>query len=151
MKVLLATDGTRYSNAALEMLAKFELSSDDSIQVVSVVDLALPAALDMYGGSLPDTDTLENDAKAAAMTVVEDARDRLATQHPDAASNISVDILFGSPERRIVEAAEEFSADLIVIGSHGYNQWERLLLGSISNSIVHHAPCSVLIARVAGA
>ena len=150
MKILLATDGTRYSNAAVEMLSKLNLGPNDSVRVVSVVDLALPAALEMYGGTLPDTDTLENDAKAVATAVVEGARDRLATEHPDAASNITVDVLFGSPERRIVEAAEELAADLIVIGSHGYNQWERLLLGSISNSIVHHAPCSVLIARVAG-
>ena len=150
MKILLATDGTRFSNAALEILLRFRLGENDWIRVISVVDLALPTALDMYGGYLPDTSTLERDAKAAAMQVVEDARQRLATEFHSAASNLSVEVLFGSPERRVVEAAEEFGADLIVIGSHGYNQWERLLLGSVSNSIVHHAPCSVLVARLPG-
>lgn len=150
MKIVLATDGTRYSGAALDMLLKLSLGEGDAVRVVSVVDLALPTVLDMYGDSLPDTGTLEKDAKAAAIQVVEDARARLAAEHPSAASNISIDVLFGSPERRIVESAEEFGADLIVVGSHGHNQWERLLLGSVSNSIVHHAPCSVLVARLIG-
>jgi nucleotide-binding universal stress UspA family protein len=60
---------------------------------------------------------------------------------------ISGELLFGSPDSRIVEAAESFGADLIVVGSHGYNRWERLLLGSVSASVVHHAPCSVLVVR----
>lgn len=60
---------------------------------------------------------------------------------------ISSDILFGSPDSRIVETAEELKADMIVLGSHGYNRWERLLLGSVSDSVVHHAHCSVLIVR----
>ena len=57
------------------------------------------------------------------------------------------EVLFGSPESRIVETAEEFGADLIIVGSHGYSRWERLLLGSVSQSVVHHAPCSVLVVR----
>ena len=119
MKILLATDGTRYSNAAVEMLSKLNLGPNDSVRVVSVVDLALPAALEMYGGTLPDTDTLENDAKAVATAVVEGARDRLATEHPDAASNITVDVLFGSPERRIVEAADRYPTAATIATASG--------------------------------
>ncbi|MGI8495899.1 MAG: universal stress protein [Pyrinomonadaceae bacterium] len=47
----------------------------------------------------------------------------------------------------MVETAENFQADLIIVGSHGYNTWERLLLGSISDSVVHYAPCSVLVVK----
>ena len=66
-----------------------------------------------------------------------------------AAKNVAVtnEIVFGSPDSRIVESAEERRTDMIVIGSHGYNRWERLLLGSVSNSVVHHAHCTVLIVR----
>ena len=46
-----------------------------------------------------------------------------------------------------VETAEEMGADMIVLGSHGYKRWERLLLGSVSNSVVHHAHCSVMVVR----
>ncbi|HQZ97301.1 MAG TPA: universal stress protein, partial [Pyrinomonadaceae bacterium] len=61
---------------------------------------------------------------------------------------ISGEVLFGSPGSRIVETAEQIGADLIIIGSHGYRRWERILLGSVSSSVVHHAPCSVLVVRL---
>ncbi len=54
------------------------------------------------------------------------------------------------PKESIVEEAQKWSADLIVLGSHGYGFWERMLLGSVSNAVVHHAPCSVLIVRNKG-
>ena len=60
---------------------------------------------------------------------------------------LTTDVLFGSPDSRIVETAEEIAADLVVVGSHGYSRWERLLLGSVSDSVVHHSPCSVLVVR----
>lgn len=53
----------------------------------------------------------------------------------------------GSPVERILEVAQEIDADLIVLGSHGLGGWKRLLLGSVSDGVLHHAHCSVLIAR----
>jgi nucleotide-binding universal stress UspA family protein len=53
----------------------------------------------------------------------------------------------GAPHRRIVEVADEWGADLIVVGSHGYRMWERVLLGSVSQSVATHAKCSVWIVR----
>jgi len=47
----------------------------------------------------------------------------------------------------IVEAAEEWDADMIVVGSHGHGFWGRLALGSVSDAVIHQAPCSVLIAK----
>jgi nucleotide-binding universal stress UspA family protein len=47
----------------------------------------------------------------------------------------------------IVEEASTWSADLIVMGSHGYTGLTRLLLGSVASYVVNHAPCSVEVAR----
>jgi nucleotide-binding universal stress UspA family protein len=47
----------------------------------------------------------------------------------------------------IVEEAERWGADLIVMGSRGLGAWNRLLLGSVSSAVVHHAKCSVEIVR----
>lgn len=52
-----------------------------------------------------------------------------------------------TPRRIIVEKAEKWGADLVVIGSHGYHSWERLLLGSVSQAVALHAECSVLVVR----
>ncbi|HVF47233.1 MAG TPA: universal stress protein [Pyrinomonadaceae bacterium] len=60
---------------------------------------------------------------------------------------ISHEVLAGPAARRIVEAAEEWKADLIVMGTHGRTFWSRALLGSVSDPVAHHANCSVLIVR----
>jgi nucleotide-binding universal stress UspA family protein len=54
----------------------------------------------------------------------------------------------GHPTSRIVDAAEEWHADLIVVGSHGRRGLERFLLGSVSEVVARHAHCSVEIIRI---
>jgi nucleotide-binding universal stress UspA family protein len=53
----------------------------------------------------------------------------------------------GTAKRVIIDEAEKWKADLIVVGSHGYPAWERLLLGSVSQAVVSHAKCSVEVVR----
>jgi len=147
MKILLATDGAKQSNAAVDMLKRLVINDGDHIYLVSVVDLAVPLAVDIYGGYLPDTTEYENAAKENATKVLSDAADEVKQQLSDKKVGISTDLLFGSPESRIVEMADEIKPDLIVVGTHGYSGWERLLLGSVSDAVVHHAPCSVMVVR----
>lgn len=150
MKILFATDGGRQSDAGIEALRKMSLNENDEVQIVSVVDMALPMTIDIYGGYLPDTAELEKNARENAAKIVAEAAEKVRSFTDEAKAAVSTDVLFGSPDSRIVETAEEWKADLIVVGSHGYSRWERLLLGSVSDSVVHHAPCSVLVVRVAG-
>ncbi len=145
MKILLATDGTKHGKAAAEMLVRYNLTSGDRVHVVNVVDMALPISIDLSVSYLPDMSEMEKAAKANAESVLSETSDLLSGKFP--AVEITTDILFGSPDSRIVETAEEIGAELIVLGSHGYSRWERLLLGSVSSSVVHHAHCSVLIVR----
>jgi nucleotide-binding universal stress UspA family protein len=147
MKILFATDGARQSDAAIEMLRNFALSDGDEIKVVSVVDMAVPMAIDIYGGYLPDTGELEKTARENAEKLLQRSVERIGSLFEGKNLAISSEVLFGSPESRIVETAEAIHPDIIVLGSHGYSRWERLLLGSVSDSVVHHAPCSVLIVR----
>jgi nucleotide-binding universal stress UspA family protein len=56
-------------------------------------------------------------------------------------------VLEGKAADIIVKVAKEWPADLIVMGSHGYTGIERLLLGSVAESVVRHAPCSVEVVR----
>ncbi|MEO7659970.1 MAG: universal stress protein [Pyrinomonadaceae bacterium] len=147
MKIILASDGTQYGDAACESLGKFKLGEGDSVRVLSVVDMALPMSIDLYGGYLPDTTEMEKAARENAAKIVENAKAKIDGYFEGGGVDVSGDVLFGSPDSRIVETAEEIGADLIVIGSHGYKKWERLLLGSVSNSVVHHAHCSVMVIR----
>ena len=147
MKILLATDGTKHGDAAAEMVMKMSLGAGDSIHLISVVDMAVPMSIDLYGGYLPDTNELEKTAKENAAKVIAETSSKFAAHFEGKGVAITGDVLFGSPDSRIVETAEETGIDLIVMGSHGYKRWERLLLGSVSNSVVHHAHCSVLVVR----
>lgn len=147
MRIIIAIDGTAYGKAALERLCKLGLGNSDEIRVVSVIDMALPMAIDIYGGYLPDTSDLEKTAQDNSEKYVKEAVAKLESVFSGKNVRVSSEVLFGTPDSRIVELAEEWKADLIVVGSHGYRRWERILLGSVSNSIVHHAPCSVMVVR----
>jgi len=54
----------------------------------------------------------------------------------------------GDPKSKILDVAEEWRADLIVVGSHGRRGFERFLMGSVSDAVARHAKCSVQIVRI---
>src|SRR3712207_964607 len=58
-----------------------------------------------------------------------------------------VHVRMGTPDEEIVKLAEELGADLIVVGSRGLGSLKRVLMGSVSESVLHHAHASVLVAR----
>ena len=147
MKILLATDGAKQSNAAAEMLKRLVIRDGDEVFVVSVVDLAVPMAMDIYGGYIPDTTEYEKAAKENASRILAETAENLRLHLSGKKVEITTELLFGSPESRIVEMADQIKPELIVVGSHGYSSWERLLLGSVSDAVVHHAPCSVMVVR----
>ena len=148
MKILLATDGSKHSEKAIEMVSNFAFPAPSEIKIISIIDMALPLTLDIYGsGYVPPTVEIENTARENALKVLENTMQKLIEKLSAENVTITTEVLIGSPESRIVETAEKINADLIVVGSHGYNRWERLLLGSVSDSVAHHAPCSVLIVR----
>jgi len=147
MKVLFATDGAKQSDLAIEAFSRLALNDGDEIKVVSVIDVGVPMAVDIYGGYLPDTSELEKTAKESSEQILEKTAAGLRAICGDKKIEITTEILFGSPESRIVETADEWKPDLVVVGSHGYSGWERLLIGSVSDSVVHHSPCSVLVVR----
>lgn len=147
MKVLLATDGSKRGSSATEMLRSIALGDGDEVKIVCVVDMAVPLAIDIYGGYLPDSSDIEKAARENATKTLDDAAASVTAFFEGKKVAINSEVLYGSPESRIVETAEKEGSDLIIIGSHGYNRWERLLLGSVSDSVIHHAPCSVLVVR----
>ncbi|BAY59441.1 hypothetical protein NIES2135_63180 (plasmid) [Leptolyngbya boryana NIES-2135] len=51
---------------------------------------------------------------------------------------------FGDPGHVICDVARNWQADLIIIGRRGLSGWKEMILGSVSNYVIHHAPCSVL-------
>jgi nucleotide-binding universal stress UspA family protein len=60
----------------------------------------------------------------------------------------TADVEPGNPKSAIIDAANKWHADLIVLGSHGRSAVQRFLMGSVSEAVVRHAHCSVEIVRI---
>jgi nucleotide-binding universal stress UspA family protein len=56
-------------------------------------------------------------------------------------------VLSGTPADEIVRDAERHASDLVVVGARGLGAFKRLVLGSVSESVLRHAPCPVLVVR----
>lgn len=151
MKILLAVDGSEYSQAAADETAKRIWSEGSELKIISVIEptvfAATPLGLSPYGVAPLYSEDVVNINSKKASEAVEDARARIE-KGVTKSLKITTETFDGSPKKVIVEEAERWGADLIIVGSHGYGWWERVLLGSVSQAIVHHAPCSVEVVRV---
>ena len=143
MKVLLPIDGSPESDAAVVEVASRPWPEGTTIKVVSVAEnipmglIGLPAA---YFQNL--TRPLEEHARA----VVDAATSNLIRTFGDTV-DVYGEVQKGSSKRLIIEEANRWGADLIVVGSHGHGALERFWLGSLTLFLVLHAPCSVEVVR----
>lgn len=146
MKILLAVDGSPYSDVAVEEVARRPWPESTSVKVVTAYELPAPPTPE--GWALPANyfEDLDIALRKQAHDNVDQA---LQTLKSKGNKNISVDaaIMPGPARSVILDEAEEWGADLIVVGSHGYRAWERFLLGSVSQAVVSHAKCSVEVVR----
>jgi nucleotide-binding universal stress UspA family protein len=146
MKILLATDGSPCSEVAVAEVASRPWPADTQVRVVSVVEPPAPLVAEPYMGMTGYFEEAERVMKQQSREAVE----RAAAQLRGGAAGglqVSTEVLTGSAKRTIVEESEAWGADLIVVGSHGYKSWERMLLGSVSQAVAAHARCSVEIVR----
>ena len=145
MKILLAIDGSPCSERAIEEVARRPWPDDSQVRIVSVVEPPAPLAAEPYMGVNSYFEEVERLKREQADETVARAAEALRARAP--LMGVSTEVVTGSPKRTIVEESEEWGADLIVLGSHGYHTWERMLLGSVSQSVAAHARCSVEIVR----
>ncbi len=146
MKILLATDGSPCSEAAVEEVAHRPWPEDTQVRVVSVVEPPGALVAEPYVGAAGYFEEVERLKRQRAGEVVALAAERLRAGGKNGMV-VSAETLTGSPKRLIVEEAEGWGADLIVVGSHGYKSWERMLLGSVSQAVAAHSKCSVEIVK----
>jgi nucleotide-binding universal stress UspA family protein len=146
MKILLATDGSPYSLAAVDEVARRPWPAGSEVKVISIVDLPIIPTTDPWMAASYAYEALLVGARSRAREAVDGA---LSTLRAKAGDELRVDseIIEGTPKNVILEEAEGWGADLIIMGSHGYGSVKRFLLGSVSSAVVAHAKCSVEIVR----
>jgi nucleotide-binding universal stress UspA family protein len=144
MKILFATDGSECSRAALDAIVERPWPAGTEARAVSVA-LLMPYVTDPFllGNAVQyrsfDAERARADGDASS------AAEQIHTRAPElATSSVTLE---GSPAAAILDEAQRWGADLIVVGSHGRGAAARFLLGSVSQSVALHAPCSVEIVR----
>jgi nucleotide-binding universal stress UspA family protein len=147
MRVLLAVDGSPYSDAAVNEVASRLWPKDAEVRVITAYELPLAPAPETWALPPDYFEKLDQAAREHAKSVEHVVVRKLATSL-DPSIKVTGNILPGSPRSIILEEAERWKADLIVVGSHGYGAWHRFLLGSVSQAIVSHAKCSVEVVRI---
>ena len=146
MKILIATDGSEFSKAAIEKCCQIIAKPENTtIKIVSVYQVVVP--LDIHAASVGYSLEMERAAERQAEDFVAEAAAVIRECFPNSNIDITTQVLVGATDQAIIEAAKEWNADLVVVGSHGRGFWGRVMVGSVSDSLVHHAPCSVLVVR----
>jgi len=146
MRILLAVDGSIYSDAAVEEIFKRPWPAGSELKVITAAEMPIMVGIEPWAASPEYFEQMQKGIRLAAQDVINRAMVRL-NSIDDKTLKISTEIIEGSPRQVIVDEAENWHADLIVMGSRGLGAWNRLLLGSVSTGVVHHAKCSVEIVR----
>lgn len=146
MKVLLAVDGSECSMAAVDEAARIPWPEGSAVRIITVAEV--PSPITLWAAPMPDgsfkewerafeEQSTERAAKAAARF------GEIAGSQTDVITRM----LKGDPKITILDEADHWGADLIFVGTHGYNALQRFWLGSVSRAVMSNAKCSVHIVR----
>ena len=153
-KILVTLDGSDLSETAIPHAVSVAKASSAPLVLLQVVDSvahimtqATPAGFDLGGGAM--TAQVAEEAVSAQRQGAQDSLDAAKARiEAEGVTNVSSEIAEGSPGDAIVDAAERLGCDLIVMATHGRSGLGRVLLGSVADHVVRHAPnAAVLLVR----
>jgi len=147
MKILIGVDGSEYSDTALDEVSRRSWPKGSEILVVNAFELPLAATPEVWALPPDYYVRLDRICREQAAAIAKAAVKKLSSALGDSVT-VSSKTVLGAPKSVILDEAESWKPDLIVVGSHGYPTWERLLLGSVSQAVVSHAKCSVEVVRL---
>lgn len=136
MKVLVAIDGSEFSEAAVQHCFDSSWTEGTEFELITVLDFFEPLV------AVSQEESRERERLSKMLT---DMRQRFENAFPSC--TVTSKVLEGYTKTVIVKHAEESGADLIVLGPRGRSGVKRILLGSVSQSVLNNAPCSVRIVR----
>jgi nucleotide-binding universal stress UspA family protein len=145
MNLLLAIDGFRFSAPPARAAVSRPWPAGSVVRVLTVVDTPFPVGPEVaVAANFAETQAA---LRKEAGATVESVRETV----PKGGLPADTRIREGNAGPEIVDEAMEWGADLILVGSHGRTELKRVLMGSVAEYVVSHAPCSVEVVRAAGA
>lgn len=143
MKILLALDDSKSSEAALNAIMAQFRPQDSQVRVLHVLQpISISAPPQMSAKYAPELEELGKQSRKLL--------ERAAKTLSAAGFQADTALEKGDVRLRIIDAAAEWNADLIVLGSHGRSGIPRLLLGSVAEYVARNAGCSVQVVRIPG-
>jgi nucleotide-binding universal stress UspA family protein len=144
VRILLAIDDSKFSEAAIETVLEQARRHGTEVRVLHVLEPPPLLVARELGGFEPALESALEFQKQQAEAVVAKAAELLRAQ----GLKVTAAVEMGDPKSKILDVAEEWQADLIVLGSHGRTGLNRFLMGSVSDAVARHACCSVEIVRI---
>jgi nucleotide-binding universal stress UspA family protein len=144
MKILLAVDGSEQSQEAVQLVQSRPWPAGTTVRVLSVVpDILPPPPAPAWAGAAKGYSDFQQWRRCQAESMVAGVAEIIRR------SDLSVEavVRVGEPRSVIIQEAEAWAADLIVLGSHGLTGLKRWILGSVAHHVVLLAPCSVEVVR----
>jgi nucleotide-binding universal stress UspA family protein len=144
MKLLLATDGSEFSAAAVRSVASRPWPEATQVKVISVPGLVLLLRECPYFEQ-HQVEELNAASMKESHQAVASAAEMLSRSGLKVHSGVP--LLHDSPSKILLDEAEKWHADMIVVGSHGRSGFDRFTMGSVSEAVALHAGCSVEVIR----
>jgi nucleotide-binding universal stress UspA family protein len=149
MKILLAVDGSPFSDVAVKEVAGRPWPAGSEVKILGCVHKHGPEPVDpLLIAYAAYQDVMEAERKRMNQVVSKAAEMLRERGSP---LKIETEVLDGSPKEIILDVAKAWRPNLIVVGSHGYGSMKKFLLGSVSQAVASHARCSVEIVRALSA
>lgn len=136
--IVVGVDGSEHSQRSLEWAMKEAVLRHAALTVLTVHPLAISTWTQTPHAS-PEDEADEERARAAA----QEGADKAAAPLGEQAPSVTVRSVCGSPAAELIRAGT--GADLLVVGARGSGGFARLLMGSVSAQVMHHAPCPVVV------
>ncbi|MBY0357613.1 MAG: universal stress protein [Candidatus Obscuribacterales bacterium] len=145
MKILLSVDDSPHSQFACDSVLQRPWPEGTQFLVFTVVEPYHPDYAGWDPSAISEAYTFEKKLNSAAEKLATKIANKLSSKFGK--ERVSYEVKEGRVKEAIVEKAASWQADFIVLGSHGRSGFQRFLLGSVSQAVVAHAPCSVEIIK----
>lgn len=154
MKILIAYDGSDYSDLVLNDLQKAGLPDEAETVILTVGEAwDLPLTLDRVSSRSgkfvhPNVNLIKEhltEVSGKAKIIADSAAEKIKKNFP--AWDIETEVVCGNSAVELIKKSDEWVPDLMIVGSHGRSTLGRLLLGSVSQKVLHEARCPVRISR----
>jgi nucleotide-binding universal stress UspA family protein len=146
MRILIATDGSEFGAAAVAKACQLAADwASPEIRIFTAYEIPSPVMTEPFVPMPVYSQEIIGELRQKAEQIAARAEEQIRFLCPNA--TISSAVVMDEPGSAIVAEARRWNADVIIVGSHGHGFLGRMLLGSVSDFVVHHAACSVLVAR----